>query len=224
MMSERDLWARLKQPSPRGKYEHVKSWNRRNRRRASFVRRIERAPGGCWVWTGQVSKTNGRVYPTVAFRVTGNRSIQRSAFLWLVDEFLPELAPLSRHRTTPRCGVSLCIHPGHRADARVTRQLITADQAREIYAAKGVKNATDVAQAYGVSRNQVYAVWRGRNWRVVTGAPPHTPRRRVYTDDEVQRVLNLKGTGSSRKVAAQLDVHYKFVLAVWAGLRTRQGA
>lgn len=223
-MTSDDAWARLNATAPREKYEHVKTWTRRNRRRASFVRRIDRTDTGCWLWRGQVSRVNGREYPITSFRTQpGNKQQQRSAFAWLVGEFFPEFAPMTRHRTSPGCEQQLCINPWHRVDRRVTRRSITSTQAREIYAAKGEKPQA-VASRYGISKDQVLSIWRGRNWRSATGAPAHEPKRRVYTDDEVQRVLDLKGTGSSREVAAQVGVHYKFVLSVWAGLRTKQDA
>lgn len=221
-----ELWARLLEPSPRQKYEHMKTWTRRNKRRASFVSRIERDDAaGCWLWSGQVSRVNGREYPITSFRVQpGNKQQQRSAFAWLVHEFLPEFEPMTRHRTSPGCQQQRCINPEHRVDRRVTRRSITSTQAREIYAAKGDESPQAVASRYGISKDQVLSIWRGRNWRSATGAPAHEPKRRVYSDDEVAAVLELKGTGSSREVAAQVGVHYKFVLSVWAGLRTRQDA
>lgn len=225
-MTDQDAWARLLITSPREKYEHVKTWTRRNRRRASFVRRITRDPAtACWLWTGQVSRFNGREYPITSFRVQpGNKQQQRSAFAWLVHEFLPEFEPMTRHRTSPGCGQQRCINPWHRVDRRVTRRSITADDARAIYARRN-EPPQAVASCYGISKDQVLSIWRGRNWRSATGAPTHEPRRRVYSDDEVEAVMALKGTGlSSRQAAAQVGVHYKFVLSVWAGLRTRQDA
>lgn len=223
-LTETQAWARLREPAPRQRYEHAKTWTRRNQRRANFVRRIDRVDG-CWVWTGQKSIRHDRTYPLVSHREQpGNRRVQRSAFAWLVQEFLPELEPMTRHRTSPACGVDLCINPWHRQDRRVTRRTITAADAKAIYARRD-DAAQAVALDHGISRDQVLSIWRGRNWRSATGAAEHVPSRRVYTDDEVARALALKGTGlSSRQAAAQVGVHYKFVLAVWAGLRTGQDA
>lgn len=179
---------------------------------------------GCWIWRGQSSLWRDRVYPVVSFRERpGNKNVQRSAFAWLVHEFVPEFTPMTTHRTVPGCGQSLCINPWHRRDRRVTRQSITADQARAIYAARG-SDAGAVAEKYGISRDHVLSIWRGRNWSQVTGATA-PPKRRKYTDADVQRVLNERGTGSSYKVAARLGVHHKFVQDVWSGkrnLRRRQ--
>lgn len=226
--SDNEAWGRLqqRQRAPRLKYEHVKTWNKRNRRRVNFVRRVGRTDAGCWVWRGQSSVTKGKVYPVVSFREPPNsHRVQRSAFAWLIREFFPEFTSMTTHRTSPGCGDALCINPWHRRDRRVTRQSITSDQARAIYAARGVDEAGAVARTHGISRDQVLSIWRGRNWNLATGAPRHTPNRRVYTDAEVEKVRELRGTGSSRAVAAQLGVHYKFVLDVWAGkrdLRSRQ--
>lgn len=219
MTSEQTAWGRLQQKAPRRQYEHVKTWEKRNRRRVNFVRRLELTATGCWVWKGQSSLWRDRVYPVVSFRERGRKPVQRSAFAWLVHEFFPEFEPMTTHRTVPGCDVQLCINPWHRRDRRVTRQLITAAQAQAIYAARETTDAGEVAHANGISRDQVLSIWRGRNWTQVTGAPKHVPKRRVYTDAEVEKVRELRGTGSSREVATALGVHYKFVLAVWAGKR-----
>ena len=219
-------WNRLKKPTLRRQYEHIKSWERRRDHRANFTAKVTRdAETGCWLWGGQVTYVSGRSYPITSFRPQpGEDRRQRSSFSWMVLEFFPELAAMTVHRTAPACGQRMCINPWHRVDGRVTRQTLTADGARAVYADKGHKDAQVVAQQHGISRDQVLAIWRGRNWRQATGAAPHVPgsSRRSYTAAEFDKVLELKGTGSSRKVAEQVGVHYKFVLGVWSGLRDRQ--
>lgn len=210
-------WRKLREPAARGRYEHVRAWNKRNRRRASFADRLRLADGGCWVWQGQTSTRAGRSYALVSHREQpGNRRIQSSAFVWMVGEFFPESAAITRHRTSPRCGVDLCINPWHREDRRVTRQTVTASQAREIYAAKGIDAATDVADRYGISRDQVLSIWRGRSWSQETGASKHIPTRRVTPPDVLQAILDRKGTGSSRAVAADIGIGHSVVRRVWA--------
>lgn len=218
---EQRAWGRLSESAPRGRYEHARTWEKRDRQRQRFVSRIRRE-GGHWLWDGQTVTRDGKAYPMFAYRIIGGRREHRRqvmAFRHLMAEFFPEMADRMPQRTAPTCGEDLCIFPWHRANLMVTRQTITADQAREIYQAKGTRAKDEIATAYGISTDQVLAIWRGRSWRSVTGAPVHEPKRKVYDDATVRRVLELKGAGSSRAVAAQLGVGYKFVLDVWAGTR-----
>jgi len=218
---EQIAWGRLSEAAPRGRYEHARTWEKRNRQRHNFVSRIQRKDDH-WIWSGQVVKRDGKQYPMFAYRIIGGQREHRRqimAFRYLVAEFFPELTPRVPQRTAPTCGEELCINPWHRANLMVTRQTINAAQAREIYVRRNTATAPEVAQEYGISSDQVLAIWRGRSWRAATGAPAHVPKRKVYDDATVWKVLELKGTGSSRQVAAQLDVGYKFVLDVWAGVR-----
>lgn len=224
MLTEQQAWASLGQQTPRRRYEHVKAWTKRNRRRASFVRRLDRTPDGCWVWTGASSVRPERTYPVVSHRELDGRRVQQSAFAWLINEFFPDLTPMTRHRSIPACGTDLCVNPWHRSDRRVTRWAITSAQARAIYSAKGVRDIEVVAAEHGISCSHVSAIWRGRCWGWVTNAPVYSPGRRAYTDSDVDAVLALKGTGSSRQVADQLGVNYKFVLSVWSGSRTKRNS
>lgn len=164
------------------------------------------------------TRTQGKRYPILSIKV-GGVSRQKSAFGWMIDRFFPELAATRPSRTSPTCGNDLCINPYHRANKAVTNNRITADQARQIYAAKGEEEAAAVAQRFGISRNQVLSIWRGRNWGPVTGAPRHRPQRQVYSDDVVLKVAALKGRASTRKAAAEVGVSTPFVRSVWSGRR-----
>ena len=212
---EQVAWGRLQELAPRGRYEHIKPWEKRNRRRRNFVRRLDRKPNGCWVWTGQRARRAQNDYPAVTIR-DGGKHKQRSAFAWMVEEFFPEVT--LPHRTSSTCGNSMCVNPLHRADAMITNNLLTADEALQVYQLKGQLKSREVAEKFGISANQVLSIWRGRNWNHVTGHPkPQGPTRPRRTPDEVRRkILEFQGEASSREVAAQFGVSFRTVARIWA--------
>lgn len=215
--AEGRAWAILQRPAPRGRYEHARSWEIRNNHRRSFVRRINRTPGGCWLWTGQSPERGGKPYPMVGWRVrrSGRAALHRSAFTWMMEEWFPEEHAKLPHRTTTTCGNNLCLNPYHRVDKMNTQNKITAEQAVELYALKGRVHSAEVAEQFGISRNQVLSIWRGRNWASVTGAVKPPPVNRKTPPEVEARIIELKGTGSSRQIAEQLNISYKTVLRVW---------
>lgn len=86
----------------------------------------------------------------------------------MVEEFFPELTPMTRHRTRANCGERMCLNPGHREDYRATRRTLTDDQILAIYAARG-EDAGRVAVAHGVGKHAVTDIWHGRRWAHLTG-------------------------------------------------------
>lgn len=220
-MREQEAWGRLSESAPRGRYEHARTWEKRNQQRARFVAKVTQQDGH-WLWSGRMVLKDGRHYPMHSYRVIGGgRDARRQvmAFRHLVAEFFPEWAESVPQRTAPTCGEDRCISPWHRGNQLITRQTISGEQALAIFGLKGKEPARGVADQFGVSSEQVLAIWRGRSWRSVTGMPVHKPTRTVYSDEVVAQVLSMRGQGSSRTVAAQLGVGYKFVLDVWAGNR-----
>lgn len=223
--TEQEAWRRLAALPARKRYEHAKTWSKKVRRRRNLAKRIQRDASGCWVWTGQTTTRKGRVYALFSYRTPApenKRVVTRSAFGSLIDEWFPELQAMARRRTSPRITCDpLCVNPLHRVDKSVTRQTLTADQVIEIYRSRGEVAKDDLAKRFGVSREQVASIWNGRNWARVTGATPHRPTRRVTSPEVIHKILELKGCGrSSRDVAAEFDVGYKVVLAVWNGTRS----
>lgn len=212
---EQTAWGRLLELAPRGRYEHLKSWEKRNRRRRNFVRRLDRKPDGCWVWTGQRAKRAQNDYPAITIRDNG-KHWQRSAFAWMTEEFFPEIT--LPHRTFATCGNSMCVSPLHRANAMVTNNILTADEALQVYQCKGKLKSHEVAQKFGISANQVLCIWRGRNWSEVTGHPkPQGPTRPKRTPDDVRKqILECQGNASSREVAARFGVSHRTVSRIWA--------
>lgn len=210
--AEGRVWRRLQKPAPRARYEHERAWDKKNRRRANFVSKIDRQPGGCWVWTGQTSVRGNRQYSLTSYRERPGKHATRSAFAFMMETFFPEIE--LPHRTSPNCGVDLCINPLHRANSMVTNNVLTADQALKVYLSAGT-DPREVAERFGISQNQVRSIWRGRNWRTVTGAPEHVPRRKVTPPEMEQAIRERKGTASSRVVGSEFGVSYKTVLRIW---------
>lgn len=217
-MSDREqvAWGRLTESAPRGRYEHARTTEKREQRRANFRDKVARQPDGCWLWTAQAPIRGNKPYPLWGVKVNG-KSQQRSAFTWMIGEFFPELADKLPHRTTTRCGQSLCINPLHRTNGMVTRGVLTPEQAREVYALKGT-NAREVAVQFGLSANQVLSIWRGRNWGAVTGAVNKTQQRKVTPPEVVEAIKERLGTASGRSVAAEFNVSYKTVQRIWGGV------
>lgn len=133
-------------------------------------------PDECWLWTGRC-QTGG--YGQFSWP-GGALVAHRAAWMVWVGP-IPAGAMLCHH-----CDVRVCCNPAHLylgdaatngADAvtrgrstagmRHPRRKLSADQVDEIrrrYAAGGVLQR-DLAVEYGVSENQVWRIWRGRQWR-----------------------------------------------------------
>lgn len=214
MSKEQAAWGRLSESAPRGRYEHARSWQKREKRRANFRAKVVRQSSGCWLWVGQAPVRGGKPYPLWGVKIKG-RSQQRSAFVWMVGEFFPELAATLPHRTQPSCGQPTCIAPTCRVNGMLTANRITPEQAVELFNMKGKKDAGEVAELFGISRNQVLSIWRGRNWGDVTGAVNQTRQRKVTPPDIVDAIKARHGQASSRAVAAEFNVSYKTVLRIW---------
>jgi len=218
--AEGRAWRVLQQPAPRGRYEHVRNWEIRNNHRISFRNRIDRTPGGCWMWMGQAApRANGNMYALVGWRVrkSGRSALQRSAFTWMMEEWFPEEHAKLPHRTKSLCaGGMMCLNPYHRANGMNTTAKITPEIAVKVYSLKGVMSATAVGEQYGIRPNQVRFIWAGRNWGRYTGAPkPVDTGRRVTPPEVVEEIERLKGVESSAKLAERFGVHKKTVQRIW---------
>src|SRR5690606_27044770 len=105
--------------------------------------------------------------------------------------------------------------PTHRINGMLTANRITPEQAAELFGMKGKTDATAVAEKFGISRNQVLSIWRGRYWGDVTGAVNQTKRRKVTPPEVVDAIRTRYGQASSRVVAEEFGVSYKTVLRIW---------
>lgn len=214
---EQRAWGRLSELAPRGRYEHVRSWNKRNRRRSNFAAKVKLDTAtACWVWQGQAPTRGGNPYPLFGLKVDG-QSLQRSAFAWMCEEFFPELDANRPGRTSQTCGNSRCINPYHRVNRMATRNTLTATQAVAVYALRG-SDPRVVGDQFGISYNQVMSIWRGRNWAEVTGAEPWVTTRKVTPPEVVLAIRECKGTMSARACAREFGVSNHYVGRVWRGV------
>lgn len=163
-------WRKLQEPALRGVYEHRESWTKRNRRRRNFVRRINRTPGGCWIWTGATRRApkGGTLHPIYHVKKPMQRSgAAHMAFSWMVSEWFGGSRP---RQTAPKCGNSLCINPYHRTNsARSRSRKFTDQQILAIYNRRESGKVTAVAKELGISISTVSEIWRGKRWANVTG-------------------------------------------------------
>jgi hypothetical protein len=135
----------------------------------------------------------------------------------MMEEFFPELAADLPSKTSPNCGNSMCISPFHRRNSTATNTKLTSDQALQVYAQRHAGNSAATAAEFGISRNQVMSIWRGRNWADVTGAVLPKPVRRTTSPELEAEIATRRGGGkSSRIVGEELGVSYKTVLRIWA--------
>ncbi|QJD53984.1 HNH endonuclease [Streptomyces phage Galactica] len=215
MNKEQAAWGRLMESAPRGRYEHIRPWQKRNARRANFRARVSRQPNGCWLWTGRSVIRNGKAYPMWSVKADGQHT-HKSAFVWMMKEFFPEVAATLPRRTSTTCGNTMCIAPTHRVHCMWTNTQLTPKQAIEVYQLRNTEDAAEVAGRFGISRNQVLAIWRGRNWADVTGAQYPGKQRRVTTPETAQAIRERYGHASAAAVAAEFGISRRTVNRIWA--------
>lgn len=224
MDREQIAWGRLQELAPRGRYEHTRTLARRNGHRSSFLRRVDRTPGGCWLWTGPVQQGKSAKYTLFFFRAIEppHPARNRSAFVWMMQEWFPETEVSDKHRTMATCGNDLCINPHHRRDMKLTRAFLTPDQVIEIFNAQGRVAAIDLAAQYGISQSGVSNIWTGKRWSDVTGAKykPKAQKPKVHIPDEIVNMIRAQqGIRSTRSVARDFNVSQASVARIWRGER-----
>jgi hypothetical protein len=149
-----------------------------------FEAKVERIPFmGCWIWTGA---THERGYGVIGrgSRGQGNERAHRLAYR-LYKGDIPD-GKIILHK----CGNTYCVNPHHLeagtqkenvADTMAMGRLklpdnsgekakwakINAEQAREIFSAKGLRKGigTELAKKFGVSKSTIYQIWSGNNWK-----------------------------------------------------------
>lgn len=123
--------------------------------------------------------------------------------------------PTPQHEAAHECGNGhlRCMNPKHlkwktKADnvldtvkhgthpqRRVTRSLLTYEQAEEIRALKGKEKLYVVAQRYGISNSAVDHIWKGRTYRKPDRYnPPWTPDEDAKLRIAVERGMSKKET------------------------------
>lgn len=129
--------------------------------------RYEELSDGCWEWQGPL-KGNG--YGLVIRKAEKMPSVYAHRFFY--EHFvgpIPEDLDLDH-----LCRNHGCVNPSHLEP--VTRAVnvrrgdaakLTESQARKVKSLEGVRSAIQIGKDFGIHRNTVYAVWRGRTWRDV---------------------------------------------------------
>lgn len=168
--SELVAWELVNRPTPRQRYEHYRTYQRRSSFRANFVKRIKRDPDtGCWVWVGSfIQRETGKRHPMYFYHNHQVRdSRQKAVYPLLLREWFPDLYT-PQMRSSARCGNDACISPYHRV--KDYGRTITADSAFLIFSLKETMTAKQVAKQLGISPHTVYNIWHGKRWGHVTGA------------------------------------------------------
>ncbi len=129
--------------------------------------------------------------------------------------------PTPEHEAAHSCnrGHDACVNPhhlswktpgeNHKEAEWHPKVKINADQAREIRDLKGLEVVSVTAERFGLSPVTVRQIQAGRIWR--------TDRRRGtnhFTDEQVQRIRGLKGTGMTKALAVEFGVSYNVIYKI----------
>jgi len=147
-----------------------------------FWSKVDRQPGGCWLWRGAKNRAvNGYGIALIDGKIA---YAHRASF----EHF---------HGPVPQgmcvchtCDVPACVNPDHlflgtRADnSRDMREKGKGPRTMTLTPAKALKifrdrgNGETIAAKYGITRATVNKIRRGENWKHVTQPFLHDPRRR----------------------------------------------
>lgn len=227
--AEERAWERLQKPVPRGRYEHPSVYTLRTRKRVNFVRRINRKPGACWLWTGAfVTVANAKLpmyYHNRDAKRTPNDNTTRSAFLWMMREWFPEVPTQKWAKTDATCGNDLCISPYHRQHKKLGNVAepfrINHDQIRQVYALRDSgRGVNEVAREFGWHNTLVSKIWSGARYAGVTGHPNPKPKRKALSAEAaVQVYARLDSNANAQQVADEFGVSVNVVRDIWDGYR-----
>ena len=179
--------------------------------RVEFMRRIDRQPNGCWLWTGTV---DSRGYGSFFLR---GRNFRATRVSMALAGFDPGSLYACHHCDTP-----LCVNPDHlfpgtqvdnmadcvakgrkeRGSAAANAKLTEAQvlEIRRRYAT--YERLTDLAEAYGVSPRTVSDIVRGLTWAHVEGPVGRPPRSGMHnpmgklTETQRQEIVDRYFAGS----------------------------
>lgn len=117
---------------------------------------------GCWIWTRSIGR-NG--YGIIRDR--------RKQLLAHRVSYCIAIGPIAaEHELDHLCRVRRCVNPAHLEPVshttnvrRGANTLLTLDQAVEVQRLRGSASATAVGVTFGVSRDAIKSIWRGRTWK-----------------------------------------------------------
>ena len=145
------------------------------RREATFWAKVDKSAGleACWPWTGSVS-THG--YGTL--HMLGRYWGAHKAAYFFGNGPIPDGLQV-RHT----CDNRICCNPTHLLTGTIQdnmddkkargrspktmRKFLTAEQVRDIRAARGTLSSGDIAKKYGITQSYAFTIWAGKVWRNV---------------------------------------------------------
>lgn len=150
------------------------AWNRTTP--AAFWARVNKsAPGNCWEWTGSLNTDGyGRVF-------YGGAGQMAHRLAWFLEK---GAWPSSTAFLCHHCDNRKCVNPTHlyEGDARTNakdsvvrgrnwrgerhhRARLTWDDVDWIRSLQGLARAKVMAEEFGVSKDQIYSIWRNDCWK-----------------------------------------------------------
>ena len=172
---------------------------------------------GCWVWGGPVDY-EGRPITYQKHR-RGEHNAKRSAFVWMMEQWFPEVRFPDRSRgTVPVCGTATCISPKHRRGRSVNHVTKLSDaQVLQIFRQRDTRPMGDVAQEFGVSRSLVSGIWRGKHHVALTGQWERRKNYRLLRPNTVLKIYALRGQRTQQSVADEFGVSRSTIRNIWDG-------
>jgi len=221
-------WAKVRTPSPKGRYEHAQAYRKRVGKQEAFRQRVTRDPAtACWLWSGaHLSGPNGHRYPMFYHnrRAGDSDNNTRSAFPWMVREWFPDVELAPYQQTTTSCGRDMCISPFHRL-TRVpgpNQGQVRMDHPTvlEIYALRDSgRTQASVGEQFGISPSAVHKIWHGIRWSSLTGHGRDDPSRsKIMSGQKALDIYRQKSTGRTMtEVAEEFGVGRTTVNNIWLG-------
>lgn len=217
---EERAWERLQRPYTRGKYEHPSSVRSKINKRASFLKRLARQESGCWLWFGTtITGPNGEPSPIFYHWRDNTTNTTRSAFMWMMREWFPEVRVAPGQQTVVTCGNRKCLSPYHRRTVTMNenknRKHYDKTDVLRAYDLKGHMTPEEAAKITGLTPATVRRIWIGARWSSVTGEKP-SPRR--LTPDRVMEIYEARESGKSMAAAAkEFKVGVNTLRQIWLG-------
>lgn len=215
---EQAAWRAFRSTATRPKYDNHPGARRLGKTNDRFKQRVIRDPHTeCWAWTGPTYNSGPICY---VWSTTRGRTMTRSAFLWLMEQWFPSVEFADGSRSTqPVCGNRQCISPFHRKSRgyeHLTK--LTRTQVLAVFAKRDQRDARGVAVEFGVSEGAVHGIWSGRFHRSITGQPEVKRSNRKLTAEQATEVYAARGgSGTQRELAERYGVSRATIRRIWDG-------
>lgn len=138
--------------------------------REAFDRRVEKIPGGCWIWHGDTINTG---YGRLRYH---NREQLAHRISWELTHGQPVPKGMWVFHS---CDNPLCVNPAHLYVGRphyaqLGQAKLSEDTVRTIRAEwqTGSASMGELARRFGVNKRTIFRVVHGDNWSYVTDLDP----------------------------------------------------